>query len=151
MVEDPAAAPRPTSVLDLNAYLMYTMGKAARRSITERLTARGLRLWHATVLDLLAELGPQSKGDLATRLDMHPSDLVKIVNDLTKTGWVTCTRDTLDRRRIEVALTSDGRAALASLSADISSVDDDLLAPLTEAERSQLGTLLRRLRSAQRA
>ncbi|MFP3986561.1 MarR family winged helix-turn-helix transcriptional regulator [Streptomyces sp. E11-3] len=135
----------PSSVLDLNAYLMYLIGKTARRRLTERLTARGLRLWHATALALLADIGPRPKGDLAARLDMNPSDLVKIVNDLDRAGWVTCTRDTADRRRIEVALTPAGRSALTSLNAEISAVDDDLLAPLSEAERAQLGSLLRRL------
>lgn len=135
----------PPSVLNLNAYLMYATGKAARRRLTERLTAHGLRLWHLTVLALLADLGPRSKGDLAARLDMNQSDLVKIVNDLDKSGYVVCARDPADRRRIEVTLTSEGSSALAYLNAGISAVDDDLLAPLTEPERDQLGSLLRRV------
>ncbi|MGX1881676.1 MarR family transcriptional regulator [Streptomyces sp. NPDC055287] len=135
----------PPGVLNLNAYLMYATGKAARRRLTERLTAHGMRLWHLTVLSLLADLGPQSKGDLAARLDMNQSDLVKITNDLEKAGYADCARDPADRRRVEVTLTSEGRSALTYLNADISAVDDDLLAPLTEAERAQLGALLRRL------
>ncbi|MBT2370213.1 winged helix DNA-binding protein [Streptomyces sp. ISL-10] len=133
------------SVLRLNAYLMYAIGKAARRRLSEKLTARGLRLWHLTVLALLADIGPQSKGTLASRLDMNQSDLVKIVNDLTKAQHVDCVRDTADRRRVVVRLTPEGRAALNRLNADIASTDDDLLSPLTEAERAQLGSLLRRV------
>ncbi|WP_251015617.1 MarR family winged helix-turn-helix transcriptional regulator [Streptomyces sp. ISL-99] len=147
---DPVSRPppmntTPPSVLNLNAYLMYAMGKAARRRLSERLTAHGLRLWHLTLLALLADLGSQFKGELAARLDMNQSDLVKIVNDLVKTGYVDCARDSADRRRIEVTLTPEGRAALVRLSADISAADDDLLAPLTDEERTQLASLLRRL------
>ncbi|WP_434587426.1 hypothetical protein [Streptomyces sp. A5-4] len=40
------------------------------------MTAHGLRLWRLTVLATLADLGPQSKGNLAAQLDMHASDLV---------------------------------------------------------------------------
>lgn len=135
----------PPSVLDLNAYLMYAMGKAARRKLSEKLTARGLRLWHLTVLAMLADFGPQPKGVLASRLDMNPSDLAKIVKDLVHTGHAACVRSSIDRRRVDVLLTPDGRAALDHLNADISSADDDLLAPLSETERDQLASLLRRV------
>ncbi|WP_432126218.1 MarR family transcriptional regulator [Streptomyces sp. bgisy082] len=146
----PAAGPpsmsmTPPSVLDLNAYLMYALGKAARRRLQDRLTARGLRLWHLTVLALLSDLGPQMKTVLAARLDMNASDLVRIVNDLVKTGYVVCARDPEDRRRIVVRLTPEGGSALAELGADIASADDDVLAPLDAEERRLLSSLLRRV------
>lgn len=143
-----AAEPKsatPPSVLDLNAYLVYAIGKAARRRLTAKLTEHGLRLWHLTVLTLLSDLGPQSKGTLATRLDMNASDLVKIVNDLNRAGHVDCTRDTEDRRRVVVGLTESGRAALGRLNADIASADEEFLEPLSVPERAQLGSLLRRV------
>ncbi|MEV7672049.1 MarR family winged helix-turn-helix transcriptional regulator [Streptomyces sp. NPDC088752] len=146
----PAAGPpslsmTPPSVLDLNAYLMYALGKAARRRLQERLTARGLRLWHLTVLALLSDLGPQMKTVLAARLDMNASDLVRIVDDLVKTGYVECDRDPEDRRRVVVRLTPEGGSALAELGADVSSADDELLAPLDAEERRLLSSLLRRV------
>ncbi|CAL9381075.1 MarR family winged helix-turn-helix transcriptional regulator [Streptomyces iakyrus] len=135
----------PPSVLNLSAYLMYATGKAARRTLSEKLTARGLRLWHLTVLTLVADLGPQPKGVLAARLDMNASDLAKIVKDLADAGQVTCVRSLSDRRRVDVLITPEGRLALDHLSADIASADDDLLTPLSEAEREQLASLLRRV------
>ncbi|MFF1296247.1 MULTISPECIES: hypothetical protein [unclassified Streptomyces] len=48
-------------MLNLNAYLMYAVGKTARRSLTEKLTDRGLRFAHLTVLATLDDLGPQTK------------------------------------------------------------------------------------------
>ncbi|MFF5388080.1 winged helix DNA-binding protein [Streptomyces sp. NPDC013012] len=146
----PAAGPpsmsmTPPSVLGLNAYLMYALGKAARRRLQDRLTARGLRLWHLTVLALLSDLGPQMKTVLAARLDMNASDLVRIVNDLVKTGYVDCARDPEDRRRVVVRLTPEGGSALAQLGADIVSADDEVLAPLDAEERRLLSSLLRRV------
>ncbi|MFD7325288.1 winged helix DNA-binding protein [Streptomyces sp. NPDC059875] len=135
----------PPSVLDLNAYLMYAIGKAARRRLSEKLTAHGLRLWHLTVMAMVADLGPQMKTVLASRLDMNASDLVKIVNDLVRTGHVDCGRDPADRRRVVVRLTPAGRSFLARLSADIASTDDEVLAPLSEQERDLLASLLRRV------
>ncbi|MFJ9077283.1 MarR family transcriptional regulator [Streptomyces sp. NPDC102278] len=143
-VPEPKSA-TPPSVLDLNAYLVYAIGKTARRRLTAKLTEHGLRLWHLTVLALLSDLGPQSKGTLATRLDMNASDLVKIVNDLSRAGHVDCTRDTEDRRRVVVGLTEEGRTALSRLNADIASADEEFLEPLSASERAQLGALLRRV------
>lgn len=105
-----SAGVTPPSVLNLNAYLMYATGKAARRRLTDALTAHGLRLRHLTVLSMLEDTGPLSKGDLASRLDMNQSDLTRTVTDLERAEHVTCTRDLSDRRRIEVALTAAGRA-----------------------------------------
>ncbi|MFI8890271.1 MarR family winged helix-turn-helix transcriptional regulator [Streptomyces paradoxus] len=135
----------PPSVLNLSAYLMYATGKAARRTLSEKLTTRGLRLWHLTVLTLVADLGPQPKGVLAARLDMNASDLARIVQDLADAGQVTCVRSLADRRRVDVHITPEGRLALDHLSADIASADDDLLTPLSETEREQLASLLRRV------
>ncbi|MFD3336333.1 MarR family transcriptional regulator [Streptomyces sp. NPDC058700] len=141
----PARTTTPPSVLELNAYLMYAVGRAARRRLAERLEARGLRLWHLTVMTLLADIGPQMKTVLATRLAMNASDLGKVVNDLARDGQVDCVRDPQDRRRVVVRLTPEGQESLRSLSADISSTDDEILAPLDTGEREQLAGLLRRV------
>ncbi|MGP3980074.1 MarR family winged helix-turn-helix transcriptional regulator [Streptomyces sp. KR80] len=109
------------------------------------MTDRGLRLWHVMILAALHDVGPHSKGELASRLDINQSDVVKVVDDLLRAGQVDCARDPADRRRIEVTLTPEGRAALADISAELSALDDDLLSPLTTTERAQLATLLRRL------
>lgn len=58
----PATPAAPPSVLDLNAYLMYAAGKAARRRLTERLSAHGLRLWHLTILAMLEGSRPGVQG-----------------------------------------------------------------------------------------
>lgn len=140
-----SAGVTPPSVLNLNAYLMYATGKAARRRLTDALTAHGLRLRHLTVLSMLEDTGPLSKGDLASRLDMNQSDLTRTVTDLERAEHVTCTRDLSDRRRIEVALTAAGRGTLARLDHEVSATEADLLSPLTREERDRFTSLLRRV------
>lgn len=140
-----AGGATPSGVLDLNAYLMYATGKAARRRLTDTLTAHGLRLWHLTILAMLDEAGPLSKGDLAARLDMNQSDLTRTVTDLDAAGYVRCARDPSDRRRIEVALTPAGGRALARLTSDVSAAEADLLTPLTHEERDRFASLLHRV------
>ncbi|MFE9724854.1 MarR family winged helix-turn-helix transcriptional regulator [Streptomyces sp. NPDC005794] len=140
-----AGGATPSRVLGLNAYLMYATGKAARRRLTDTLTAHGLRLWHLTILAMLDEAGPLSKGDLAARLDMNQSDLTRTVTDLDTAGYVECARDPSDRRRIEVTLTPAGGRALARLDSDVSATEAGLLTPLTHEERDRFASLLRRV------
>ncbi|MEU9569095.1 MarR family winged helix-turn-helix transcriptional regulator [Streptomyces massasporeus] len=76
---------------------------------------------------------------------MNASDLARIVKDLAGAGQVECVRSLTDRRRVDVRITPEDRSALDHLNADIASADDDILTPLSEAEREQLASLLRRV------
>ncbi|MFF1920059.1 MarR family winged helix-turn-helix transcriptional regulator [Streptomyces sp. NPDC058221] len=135
----------PPSLLGLTTYLMSRTGKVARGRLAERLTARGLRLWHMAVLAALVDFGPHVQRELADRLAVDRSDIVKIVDDLAVAGLVERARDTADRRRVTVTVGPAGRALLDRLHAEAFTVQNDLLAPLTGAERTQLAGLLRRV------
>ena len=137
--------PLPPSLLELNVYLLSKIGKGARRAAAERLAARRLRLWHMAVLATLDDFGPQIQRDLATRLGIDPSDVVKVLDELAGAGLVERTRDPADRRRVTATVTEPGRSLLAELQADEKAADDELLAPLDEAERAHLHALLLRV------
>ncbi|MFJ4657536.1 MarR family winged helix-turn-helix transcriptional regulator [Nocardia sp. NPDC088792] len=136
---------QPPSLTALTTYLLSRTGKAARQRLAERLAGRGLRLWHMAVLAALADFGPHAQRDLALRLAIDPSDIAKIVEDLGTLGHVERVRDAADRRRVTVALTETGRATLAELNAEEAAVQDELLAPLTAAERKQLTAMISRV------
>ncbi|GAA1170001.1 DNA-binding MarR family transcriptional regulator [Kitasatospora gansuensis] len=136
-----------TRLLGLTTYLMSSTGRTARASLTASVARRGLRLWHVAVLEALVAAGSLSKGELATRLDINPSDIVKVVDDLGSQGYLACTRSATDRRRINVSATPAGRALLAELAEELAAVEADVLAPLTDGERAQLASLLGRLAS----
>ncbi|MFI9273684.1 MarR family winged helix-turn-helix transcriptional regulator [Kitasatospora sp. NPDC052896] len=135
----------PPSLLDLTTYLLSKTGKAARLRLAERLAERDLRLWHMAVLAALADHGPHVQRELATRLAIDPSDVVKVLDGLAAAGQVERARDTADRRRVLVTLTTEGRTALDQLRAEAREVQDELLAPLTTDERAQLHGLLRKV------
>ncbi|HEV2638806.1 MAG TPA: MarR family transcriptional regulator [Actinocrinis sp.] len=137
--------PLPPSLLDLTAYLLSKVGKAARRRAGDLLAARGLRLWHMAVLAALDDFGPQIQRDLGARLGIDPSDMVKVLDELAGADLVERTRDPADRRRVLVAATGAGRQLLAELQAEQRAADDELLAPLAESERAQLHAVLLRL------
>ncbi|WP_433170403.1 MarR family winged helix-turn-helix transcriptional regulator [Actinoallomurus sp. CA-150999] len=135
----------PPSLLALTTYLLSRVGKTARTRITERLAAHDVRLWHMAVLAALADFGPHAQRDLAARLSIDPSDVVKILDELTAAGHVERARDPADRRRVTVTITPAGRTALADLTSEASAVQEGVLAPLDEDERARLHDLLLRL------
>ncbi|MES9555131.1 MarR family winged helix-turn-helix transcriptional regulator [Streptomyces sp. NPDC088190] len=135
----------PPSLLGLTTYLMSRTGRAARSTLAARLADRKLRLWHMAVLSALVDFGPHVQRELASRLKIDRSDVVKIVDDLSVAGFVDRARDTGDRRRVTVTPTLAGRAALKELQAEALEAQESLLAPLTGPEQAQLAALLRRV------
>jgi DNA-binding MarR family transcriptional regulator len=135
----------PPTLAELTIYLMSKTGKHARSSFARVLAEEGLRLWHMAVLAALADFGPHAQRDLAVRLSVDPSDVVKVVDDLAAAGFVARSRDAADRRRVQVALTAEGRTALIGLGARAAAVQDAVLAPLDAGERAQLHALLSRV------
>lgn len=60
-------------------------------------------------------------------------------------AWWTAPATPHDRRRVTVTPTPAGRSVLAEIQSDTRNVQEELLAPLTEDERTQLEDLLRRV------
>lgn len=135
----------PPSLLALTTYLLSRVGKSARGRLAGRLAEQGLKLWHMAVLAALADFGPHAQRDLAARLTIDPSDVVKVVDELAAAGYAERARDQADRRRVVVSLTSGGRAALADLDATARAVQEEILGPLDAHEREVLHDLLSRL------
>ncbi|MGW8784367.1 MarR family winged helix-turn-helix transcriptional regulator [Streptomyces sp. NPDC055796] len=138
-------APSTPRLTALTPYLLSTVGKEARTLVGDRLAARGLRLWDMAVLAALADHGPQPQRDLARRLDLHPSDVVKVLDGLAGLGYADRERDSADRRRVLASISEPGRRLLEELTAQTAAVGDHLLAPLDEAERATLHALLLRV------
>ncbi|SEO31674.1 MarR family winged helix-turn-helix transcriptional regulator, partial [Actinacidiphila rubida] len=135
----------PPTLTGLTTYLLSRTGKAARGALAARLARRGLRLWHMAVLAALADFGPHAQRELSTRLGIDPSDVVKVVDELAAPGYVERSRDPADRRRVRVALTPSGRAALAELNDAAQEVGGAVLAPLDAREQATLHALLSRV------
>ncbi|MFF4673886.1 MarR family winged helix-turn-helix transcriptional regulator [Streptomyces sp. NPDC001279] len=135
----------PPSLLGFTTYLLSRTGKTARSRLAARLAERDMKLWHMAVLSALVDFGPHVQRELASRLGIDRSDMVKIVDDLAMAGLVERARDTADRRRVTVTSSPAGRAVLADLQAEALGVQRELLAPLSTAEQAQLAALLRRV------
>ena len=132
----------------LTAKSTWLISQVAARShglLTERLAAAGARGYHYRLLAALAEFGPSSQASLGRRTRMDRSDVVAAVGELAAEGLVERAADPADRRRNVVTLTPRGTVRLERLDQVLAAVQDELLAPLSGAERAELARLLARL------
>ncbi|HEY6891148.1 MAG TPA: MarR family transcriptional regulator [Solirubrobacter sp.] len=124
----------------LTSYLLSMSGQEARRRLAGRVA-----LDEFALLARLAELGPSSQKALGERLRKDPADMVRLIDAAEANGIVRRDLDPADRRRRVVSLTPAGEAKLTAATQTARHVQDELLAPLSAAERVTLHELLERL------
>ncbi|MDI6104863.1 MarR family transcriptional regulator [Actinoplanes sp. NEAU-A12] len=129
----------------LPSWLLSQVSSHAHRLVTEGFGAAGARGYHYRLLDSLVTGGPASQAALGRRTGIYLSDLVGALNELESAGFVRRSADPADKRRNVVSLTAAGRERAAELGERAAAIQDELLAPLSAAEREQLTGLLRRL------
>jgi MarR family transcriptional regulator, lower aerobic nicotinate degradation pathway regulator len=105
----------------------------------------GLRGYHYRLLAALDEWGPASQADLGRNTGIDRSDVTAAVAELESRDLIERTVDPEHRRRNIVTITPDGVAQLVELDTVVNRVQEELLAPLTAAQRRQFITLMSRL------
>ncbi|MFF6775437.1 MarR family winged helix-turn-helix transcriptional regulator [Streptomyces sp. NPDC012637] len=137
----------PDRLRGLPSRLLAMTSARADRMVGERLAAEDARKWHYAVLVSIDEFGPTSQAGLSRRTGIYRSDLVSVINELEQRGQVARTPDPDDRRRNVVTLTPQGRRQLKRLDKVLADAQDELMAPLSVAERALLVGLLERVLS----
>jgi len=105
----------------------------------------GLRGYDYRLLAALEELGPASQADLGRSTGVDRGDVVRALDELEHRKLIKRTVDRTNRRRNTVSITPAGRRQLAALDPVVDAVQEQVLAPLSDAERRQLHRLLRKL------
>ncbi|OPX13332.1 MarR family transcriptional regulator [Mycobacterium sp. AT1] len=126
-------------------FLLARAGGRAIRGFNRALDELGLRSRHYTVLVAVNERGGLAQRELSEILDVDPSAVVAIVDDLQGAGHVTRAAHPDDRRTKMVVLTDTGRLLLAELAPLSTAVDEQILAALDPDERDQFIDMLRRV------
>jgi DNA-binding MarR family transcriptional regulator len=131
------------------AFLVAQVGAQAAARFAERLAALDLAPPHAGILRLLAAQPGISQQGLAERLEVFPSRLVALVDELAERGLVERRDDPSDRRAYSLHLTPRGHHQLQGIGRVARQHQDALLAALAAPEREQLASLLRRIADEQ--
>jgi DNA-binding MarR family transcriptional regulator len=130
---------------DLGALAQGLLRAAVERE-TPLLAAEGLEMWEYVVLVALRAGAAPTQAQLATAAGRDKTRLIPLLDGLERRGLVDRTPDPADRRNRVVSLTDEGRELLERARAAIRAMEDaDLLAPLDDAERATLRSLLARV------
>jgi MarR family transcriptional regulator, lower aerobic nicotinate degradation pathway regulator len=135
----------PSRLAEKPTWLISETSRHAHRLLTEALAGAGSRGYDYRVLAALQEFGPASQARLGRRTVMDRSDVASVLNDLAGRGLAERSPDPADGRRNVITITPAGTAHLRRLDELMADVQDELLAPLSSAEREQLISLLTRI------
>jgi MarR family transcriptional regulator, lower aerobic nicotinate degradation pathway regulator len=119
---------RPAMLMAKPSWLISEVSRLAHPLLTGRLATAGSRGYHYRLLAALDR-----------------SDVAAAVNELARRGLAVRAPDPADRRRNVISITPAGAAHLRRLDELLDGAQDELLAPLSPAERQQLIGLLNRI------
>lgn len=105
----------------------------------------GLRGYHYRLLAALEQWGPASQADLGRDTGIDRSDVTAALTELEARKFVERRVDPANKRRNIVTITPEGIDEVNALDSIVGRVQEDLLAPLTPAQRHQFLDLLGRL------
>jgi len=128
--------------------LAAAFDRLTRRAIALELpvlAGHGLSMWEYVVLSGLVDGPALNQARLADAVGRDKTRLIPILDALEARALLRRTPDPADRRNKVVTLTPEGAALRAAVAADIRAAEQQLLAPLDDAERRTLRHLLGRL------
>jgi len=137
--------PDPDSVL---AEQLLRLTRRVHRIQKRHLERRDLGVTPAQsrLLRTLAHYGAAPRmADLAERLEVVPRAVTTLVDGLEASGKVRRVADPTNRRVTRIELTDEGRATLRELRGARRSAAEEILAPLSDEQRTVLGGLLEAL------
>ncbi|KHL12172.1 UNVERIFIED_CONTAM: hypothetical protein LK11_38015 [Mumia flava] len=125
--------------------MLSVAAAAAGRNVNVALETVALRARTFSILELVACVDGINQRRLADTLQLNPSQIVALVDDLVGEGLVERRPDETDRRNRLVCATEKGRIRYAEARALADAALDRTLASLDAAERATLHALLRRV------
>jgi DNA-binding MarR family transcriptional regulator len=135
----------PARLKGMPTWLLNQAAVQASRLVSDGLGAADARRYHYSMLAALDEFGPASQATLGRRCGIDRSDMVAMVDELADRELVERAQDPADRRRNIITITPAGIRQLQRLDELLTQIQDDVLAPLSTAERAQLAQLLTRV------
>ena len=120
---------------DRLGFLMVTLTRQWRRFVEEQLAVSGLTdaTW-TPLLHLRAWGDGVTQKELAERVGLDGSSLVRLLDILEGKGWVERRADPADRRSKRIFLTEEGNTAVDSIRATMLQAELSMLQDLDDAE-----------------
>jgi len=142
---EPRRAGLPPSMRDRVPFLLYRAAELSHSLANDMLARVQLTARQVGILTLVVEWEPMTQKALGDTLRIDRTTMVSLIDDLERKGYVLRQRHPSDRRAYLVQATETGRVAKVRAVAILDEQQNRFLAPLTPAQRHQLGALLSRL------
>jgi DNA-binding MarR family transcriptional regulator len=112
---------------------MVSLAEASVRQINDAVTLPQYR-----TLVLLAAKGPCRLADLADAMGVNPSTATRMCDRLVRKGLIDRARDQLDRREVELSLSSSGKSLVGAVSVRRHALVQGMLGAIPVDERRGL-------------
>lgn len=126
-------------------FAIRTLHQHLSAGLTDVLAPMGLRPHQFTALSLIVDNPSMSQGELARALDIKPSNIVPLIDEMETRGLVRREQGAINRRSYALEATQEGRKARDRTCKAIMAYEDSVLAPLSSAERNMLLDITRKL------
>jgi MarR family transcriptional regulator, lower aerobic nicotinate degradation pathway regulator len=133
-----------TEVAEFAGQLFFWLWRASHTRITKALESIDLTPALFGILNFLGARRGVIQLEIASAMDIDPSALVSLIDELESAGLAKRRPHPEDRRAREVAITPKGRRRLERARRMALQVEDEVLGGLTPTERRELLILLRR-------
>jgi DNA-binding MarR family transcriptional regulator len=137
-----------TEVAEYAGQLFFRLWRASHTRIAAALESIGLTPALFGVLNVLGARDGAIQQEIALSMGIDPSTMVSLIDELESAGLAERRPHPTDRRAREVAITAKGRRVLDRARRMATQVEDEVLRGLTDPDRRQLLTLLRRAQSS---
>jgi DNA-binding MarR family transcriptional regulator len=131
-------------VTEFAGQLFFRLWRVSHTRVAEALDSLGLTPPLFALLNFLKAREGAIQQEIGSAMGIDPSTMVSLIDQLEAGGLAKRRPRDSDRRAREIAITPKGRRTLERARALALQVEDDVLRGLTDAERSQLLTLMRR-------
>jgi DNA-binding MarR family transcriptional regulator len=132
------------AAIEFAGQLLFRLWRVSHTRTAEALESLGLTTALFALLNVLGTHEEAIQQELGAAMGVDPSTMVSLIDQLEAAGLAKRRPRPTDRRAREVVITPKGRRVLEQARQLAMRVEDDLLRGLSDAERRQMLTLLRR-------
>jgi DNA-binding MarR family transcriptional regulator len=133
----------PRGITERPALVLVKLGNEIVARAEDPLAALGLSTRQYLILAVLSADAPPSQLELAGLCGLLPAQVVPVLDELERRGFVARQRSETDRRRSVVRVTPSGREILARADDLARSIEDAFFGHLDPTAREELNATLR--------
>jgi len=139
----PSGDPKPGP--STTVHLLHRAGQCADEFFSASLQSDVMTPRQYAVLRAVAKTDEPSQNDVVATTGIDRSTIADIARRLVQRGWIQRRRTRHDARMYALKLTTKGQAALDAAEPHAAATDEQLLSPLSAAERHEFVNALQRI------